>query len=226
MNMNKKGFAVSVILYSIIFLIITTLFMLLSIMKTRFNVSNDLRENIKETINDEIGVGVIFDSNEKCVISYNSTDYTDNLVLTMNVENASLYSWDNETYSVNNTITVNRKGTYNAYFKDKAGGNGECESVEIISKTMYNNRNCDKILYGQWYLDSSTNGTCPSNFKDKETVERENGNEYAISEGDSCKVYKRNPVGCEMWGPWYITDSYEESSAIKQSKSITTYKVK
>ena len=225
--MNKKGFAVSVILYSIIFLIITTLFMLLGIMKTRFTVNNDLRENILETINDEIGVGVIFSSSDKCIISANSIDYTDNLILTMNVENGSLFSWDNETYSVNNTIKVNRAGTYNGFFKDKAGGNGECKEVNIISRTKYSNRECDNINYGEWYWDSEENvSVCPSNLKEKIEAEAENTNGYCTCTDSECRIYRRNPIGCNVWGQWYITDSYEETSAIKESKSITTYKVK
>ena len=45
--MNKKGFAISVILYSIIFLIIAILYMLLGITKTRYTVNKGLKYSKK-----------------------------------------------------------------------------------------------------------------------------------------------------------------------------------
>lgn len=42
--MNKKGFAVSIILYSIVFIIVTILYMLLGIVKTRYEVTLKERE--------------------------------------------------------------------------------------------------------------------------------------------------------------------------------------
>ena len=49
--MNKKGFAISVILYSIVFLIITIFYILLSIVKARYNTVNSLRDNIVSNLN-------------------------------------------------------------------------------------------------------------------------------------------------------------------------------
>ena len=49
--MNKKGFAISIILYSLVFLLITILFMILGILKTRYNVSDKTREAAVEGIN-------------------------------------------------------------------------------------------------------------------------------------------------------------------------------
>lgn len=49
--MNKRGFAISIILYSLVFLLITILFMILGILKTRYNVSTNTRESVIEDIN-------------------------------------------------------------------------------------------------------------------------------------------------------------------------------
>ncbi len=51
--MNKNGFAVSIILYSIVFLIISALYMLLAIEKGRLTTNEDLRKSIVEQLNEE-----------------------------------------------------------------------------------------------------------------------------------------------------------------------------
>ena len=48
--MNKKGFAISIILYSLVFLIISIFYMLLGIVKTRYTVSSGLRESVIEEL--------------------------------------------------------------------------------------------------------------------------------------------------------------------------------
>lgn len=222
--MNKKGFAVSVILYSIVFLIITTLFMLLGIMRTRFNVNNELRENIRETINEEIGTGSLFPSSEKCEIKGNTNDYTENLILTIDVNNGKFYSFDNEVYSNRSSITVNRAGTYTGYYKDNVGGSGSCE-VEVISKTRYSYKDCKREYYeySDWYQDGNitNSGEC----KTKEEAERNHLDMYCI--GD--KKYKRNAIGCtnwdaSNWNEWQ--DDFPESFSTRRIKSAILYKIK
>lgn len=50
--MNNKGFAISVILYSMVFLLISIFYMLLSIVKTRYNTSISLRDDLIEELNE------------------------------------------------------------------------------------------------------------------------------------------------------------------------------
>ena len=50
--MNKKGFAVSIILYSMVFLIVTILYMLLGIEKNRYTVNERMRKSVFEQINE------------------------------------------------------------------------------------------------------------------------------------------------------------------------------
>ena len=50
--MNKKGFAVSIILYSIVFLIVAILYVLLGIEKSRYTVNKEIRESIINQINE------------------------------------------------------------------------------------------------------------------------------------------------------------------------------
>lgn len=51
--MNKKGFAISIVLYSIVFLIISILYITLGILKTRYNVGSDLHKATMDELNSE-----------------------------------------------------------------------------------------------------------------------------------------------------------------------------
>lgn len=239
--MNKKGFAVSVILYSIIFLIITTLFMLLALMRTRYNVNSELKDNIRESINEEINPGSLFPSSEKCMITTNTNNYTDNLLLTIKVSyhgsydssysNGKFYSWDNETYNTNNSIKVNRAGLYTGYFKDNVGGSGSCD-IEISSKTQYSYRSCNNdnengyhIQYSDWYYDTENSGYVIScNVITLESATSTNSDTYRLctsvdlglcDSSTTCyesKTYKRNPIGCDTEdGSWSEWSSWSDA---------------
>ncbi len=49
--MNKKGFAISVILYIIVFFIITIFYVLLGIVKARYNTNSSLRDSVVTKLN-------------------------------------------------------------------------------------------------------------------------------------------------------------------------------
>ena len=49
--MNKKGFAISIVMYSIVFVLISVFYMLLGILKVRYTVSSNLREDIMNELN-------------------------------------------------------------------------------------------------------------------------------------------------------------------------------
>jgi hypothetical protein len=231
--MNKKGFAASVVLYSIVLLVISTIFVLLGISRTRYTVTSRLRKNIINSINDEVGVGAVFPSSEKCNITSNTNNYTDNLVLTINVNNGSLYSWDNSTYTVSNTVVVNHGGTYTGYFRDRAGGTGSC-TKDILSKTQYSYRMCPNanISYTEWYLEESISESCAAiDIIDKSTAEANNTDTYRLCEESTgyVKTYKRDATGCSdwqsaTWSDW--SDTFIDSSPIKETRSQSFYKAK
>ena len=50
--MNNKGFAISIILYSLVFLLVSIFYLLLGIVKTRYTVTSNLRESIIEELNE------------------------------------------------------------------------------------------------------------------------------------------------------------------------------
>lgn len=52
-GLNKKGFAISIILYSIVFVIITVLYIILKIVKTRYQVTEGLKNDIREQLNSQ-----------------------------------------------------------------------------------------------------------------------------------------------------------------------------
>ena len=49
--MNKKGFAISIILYSIVFLVIAILYLILGVMKTRNDNNTKMRNEIINQMN-------------------------------------------------------------------------------------------------------------------------------------------------------------------------------
>ena len=49
--MNNKGFAISVILYALVFLIITIFYILLGVVKARYNNSSNLRDSVVNNLN-------------------------------------------------------------------------------------------------------------------------------------------------------------------------------
>ena len=51
--MNKKGFAISVILYSMIILVIGIMFLLLGVIKNRYNINDRLKQDIIDYINEK-----------------------------------------------------------------------------------------------------------------------------------------------------------------------------
>lgn len=52
LKINNKGFAISIILYSIVFLIITILFIILNLEKNRYDTNQKLRNGIIEKLNE------------------------------------------------------------------------------------------------------------------------------------------------------------------------------
>ncbi len=49
--MNKRGFAISIVLYAIVFLLISIMYMILGVLKTRYHVNNDMRNELMERLN-------------------------------------------------------------------------------------------------------------------------------------------------------------------------------
>lgn len=206
--MNKKGFAISVILYSVVFLIIAILYMLLGLTKTRYTVNKNLRDNLVNELNIERSE-VEYTSSEVCVIN-GSQEYTTDLTITIKMKNKDNdnYQNDNEiksykykfndgSWSSNNSISVDHAGIYIGYFRDANGGVGTC-SADVTSKTIYRYRDCDTshYIYGEYYYD-----------------------------GDE---QKRDIIGCnfsnEEWGNW--SDTKPESKVTRQIEARTSYKLK
>ena len=88
-----------------------------------------------------------------------------------------------------------------------------------------------------WYGEESFVSACPV-LVSKEEAESNNSDTYTTctsSSSSECRTspcyklitYKRNIEGCDIWNNWSEwKDDFEESSAIKESRSITMYKVK
>lgn len=51
--MNKKGYAVLIVVYAIILLVVSLLYMLLGIMRNRYSINDDLRKSIINNLNNE-----------------------------------------------------------------------------------------------------------------------------------------------------------------------------
>ena len=243
--MNNKGFAISVILYSIIFLVITIMFMLLGIVKTRYTVNEKLRESIIFEIDDLNNYSN--ESNYACTITASSNNYDPNLVLTINVDSdmVELYSFDGENYVSSNETVANHSGTYVGYFMDSNGDIGSC-SVELTSSTVYRYQDCSNVnkIFGNWYDGTVTYANSCSPYSrakaenDYNTWYRDcksagssqlyffNGEYYQYA----VEPHYRNITGCNwnnetnLWSSW-ITDSVN-SNNIKRVESEIGYKIR
>ena len=73
--MNNKGFAITIIMYSMVFLLISVFYILLGVMRTRYTVNNKLRENLVTKLNEmgqlgNIVTGLCDDTNIDYVKEY------------------------------------------------------------------------------------------------------------------------------------------------------------
>jgi len=237
--MNNKGFAISVILYSIVFLIVTIMFMLLGIVKTRYTVNDKLKENVIQKIYDIPNNSTTSQSSHTCNITGSSNSYTPNLVLSIIVSDnkGSMYSFDGINYSSSNQVTVDHSGTYTGYFIDLDGGMGSC-SAEITSKTMYRYQNCSSsnTQYSDWTRSTSFTNDCEdvsNNTFRRECAPAGGNNPCGNPDGSTCfyKIeYRRSITGCNWsnetsnWSEW-STDS-QSTSSIKRSETQTGYKIR
>ena len=226
--MNKKGFAISVILYSIILLIVAILYMLLGIMRVRYSTNSKLREQVVNELNNEL-TGNVFTSEETCTISGSSTNYVENLILTINVTNyGKSYKFNSGTWSSDNTILVDHAGSYVGYFRDTKGGEGNCR-VDVISQTMYRYRDClnSHYVFGPWYRlsDASPTGCVAVS---QSYAESNYLSEYTVCTASAKTVYKRDFVRCdfstETWSVWSAT--YPQIFYYRDVEAKTLYKIK
>ncbi len=250
--MNKKGFAISVILYSIIFLVITIIFILLGIAKTRYTVNEKLRESITSDLND-LEEELHGTSSANCTISgrYSGDDYV--LTMTVKDKNGNTYNWNNNSWggisyswdgimytatNDSNTKTISHSGTYIGYFKDTIGNIGSCEK-NVRAKTGYRYRDCknSNIQYGSWYNSNGVDTysqTCEEITL--ETAESSNSNFYrtcsiadeSLCGGASCKhviEYRRDATGCNWTDEEYSSwsTSYVSSTTLRDVETRTAF---
>ena len=71
--MNKKGFAISVILYSMVILVIGIMFLLLGIIRNRYNISDRLKQDVINYLNEKDNTG------DKTLVSTIETTLSSNL---------------------------------------------------------------------------------------------------------------------------------------------------
>ena len=160
--MNKKGFAVSIILYSIVLLIITILYMLLGIVKTRYTVSDNLRENITQELNQ-----MVIRTNSMCYWQSRMYYYLSSCVDTRDtvkeriIENPS----DGDSYTVCADryvtsycaeITVNCSSGSNENIKI---GCFETKSKENYYENSQYYKSAKELLDNTWYETTNNNDT-------------------------------------------------------------------
>lgn len=135
--MNKKGFAISIVLYSLVFLLIAILYMILGILKARYNVENDLRNAVIEELDNSIIIP--------------ATEYVMRVGNLEDIENAKLYVGNNP----NNYVMFNGEqwriiGVYGDKLKI-------IRAVPLIDQYKYSNSNA-KGWVGS-YLNNFLNDT-------------------------------------------------------------------
>ena len=244
--MNKKGFAISVILYSIVFLVVSIMFMLLGIVKTRYTVNDKLKQKIIEDIDDIVDISPNI-SSYTCTISGEKNDYVKDLTISINVPDnkAVSYSFDGVNYTNSNETIASHSGTYVGYFKDINNNIGNC-SVDVVSKTIYRSQNCSRqnINFGEFYKSSETySNDCIAVSKEVAisnyyTFYRTCSGAGGIhvcenDDGSTCyhkTEYFRNIIGCNWgnetssWSSW--SPNSISSSRTTRVESSVGYKIK
>lgn len=113
--MNNKGFAISVILYSMIILIMSVLLLVLNLVNSRYKQNKTLKDNVVEKINNE-GINTVSEEFERRV----ATTYLKNKLNSINVGSYSNYYFNgsnpNNYVSFNNELwrfigVINNNGT-------------------------------------------------------------------------------------------------------------------
>ncbi len=167
--MNKKGFAISVILYSIVFLIITIFYIILGIIKTRYSVSSELRESIVNDLNSFKYIHGELDDNQNVnsitvnpnggMVIFNGSVYT---------SSTSIVKYAGDSIFIPNATknAVSEKvGTYTLSY-DANGGNNKPDNKTVNANkiTSYlfnrwdNTGQCGDFVSGV-YTFPDTNGT-------------------------------------------------------------------
>lgn len=106
---KEKGFAISIILYSLVFLIITVLFIILGILKTRYGVSNKTRKAVIEEINASDYAARVFKRNISrggrmpvWIDTMDTPDVSDNVIYVAQITNSNCRSSYNCSTTVEN----------------------------------------------------------------------------------------------------------------------------
>ena len=167
--MNKKGFAISIILYAVVFIIITIFYLLLGIMKSRYSVNNDLRNNIFNNLNSYEHIFTKLDKDDPVsVLTVNPDGGSVEINGTLTNSITSIINYVGETVTISNANKddfINHgelKVTYNSN-----GGDTNPDAVTIGTT------NTKKYQFDGW----NSTGSCGSMIEDTYTFPSGYGSE-------------------------------------------------
>ena len=140
--MNKKGFAISVILYVIVFLIIAVLYVLLGIVKSRYNVSSDLKNSITNTLNGvEYIYGKLDNDGAINVLKINPNGGSIIINGEESLEMIEIVKYANDTLNIpmpSRENTESDAGTYTLSYNSDGGNiTPNSQTVNVTSTTSY-----------------------------------------------------------------------------------------
>ena len=169
--MNKKGFAISVILYAVIFVVIAIFYLLLSIIKSRYSVNSDLKNDIMLDLNSGKHMYTKLNNDNPASVLIVDPDGgsvdIDGLTVT---EVTRVVKYANENTELKNAVKDNAESIEDSYTVtyNANGGNATPASQTV------NNINTKSYSFEQW----SDTGNCGVFANDTYT--------FPIEYGDVC----------------------------------------
>lgn len=208
MKLNNKGFAISIILYAMIILIIGVLYLLIQISSNRYNLLKNYKEDIVDTINGE-GINTVSD------------DYKNSLFYNYLSSNNTFNSIDSNRYfygsDPNNYLLLKTESDTNHLFR--IIGIMDNKYIKVIDTESYLNFSIDNTNYYSSSLFNTLNNDYYNSILDKNFIEKRKTHVTEISLNNYPKAIKKKEDGSLKVEKCYINLPYASDFAYAADSS-------
>lgn len=196
--MNKKGFAISVVLYSLVILIVSIMYLLLSTVKNNYNTNKNLRNEIVNMLNNK-------QDNKGPSISYNLSNDTYNT-------NQELILTIKDTGYIRTIEYIIRKDS-NIQKEDTIKLTGNIKEYELNFKNIVGD-----LTTGTWKIEVRTVDSL-GNYNPSKVIYDTKTIVIDPNYG------QKEECGCKVYGDWVLEGKVERilSSSITNGDSILEY---
>lgn len=208
MKLNNKGFAISIILYAMIILIIGVLYLLIQISSNRYNLLKNYKEDIVDTINGE-GINTVSD------------DYKNSLFYNYLSNNNTFNNIDSNKYfygsDPNNYLLLKTESDTNHLFR--IIGIMDNKYIKVIDTESYLNFSIDNTNYYSSSLFNTLNNDYYNSILDKNFIEKRKTHVTEISLNNYPKAIKKKEDGSLKVEKCYINLPYASDFAYAADSS-------